>query len=173
MLKGLNRKISGKTLFFLAIWTFFVAAQARAAGTEAGVIESQGIMMVMQGQVDEGLALMKRSVAMEPNNAARHMNYASILMAKGKYFFDAGQGADGEKVLAEAEEHLFLAVKLFKNTPPDRLSKSQCYALLGDIYLYGYGQKKKALGYYQQSFGEDPANAGVQGTIVGLMEPEI
>ncbi|MDP2905813.1 MAG: hypothetical protein Q8O22_05885 [Candidatus Omnitrophota bacterium] len=161
MLNYLSRKISGKVLFFLAIWIFSVAAQASAAGTEAGAVESQGIMMVMQGQVDEGLELMKRSLKMEPNNAARHMNYASMLMAKGKSFFDAGQPADGEKVLVEAQEHLFLAIKLFKNTPPDRLSKSQCYALLGDIYLYGYDQKEKALGYYRQALAEDPANAGV------------
>ena len=165
--------MSGITLFLAATWIFYAASLACAAGSEAGVLESEGIMMVMQGQADEGLALMKRSVMMEPNNAARHMNYASMLMAKGKYFFDSGQRADGEKVLTEAEEHLLLAAKLFKNTPPDRLSKSQCYALLGDIYLYGYGQKKKALEYYQHSLAEDPANVGVQGTIVGLMQPEI
>ena len=171
MLKGLDRKMSGITLFLAATWIFYAASLACAAGSEAGVLESEGIMMVMQGQADEGLALMKRSVMMEPNNAARHMNYASILMAKGKYFFDAGRSTDAEKVLVEAQEHLLLAIKLFKNTPPDRLSKSQCYALLGDIYLYGYDQKGKAFNYYKQALAEDPANAGVRETIMGLVEP--
>ena len=171
MLESLNKKISSKIFFFMAVWILYAAVAAGAAGTEAGVVESQGIMMVMQGKVDEGLVLMKRSVKMEPDNAARHMNYASILMAKGKYFFDAGRSTDAEKVLVEAQEHLLLAIKLFKNTPPDRLSKSQCYALLGDIYLYGYDQKGKAFNYYKQALAEDPANAGVRETIMGLVEP--
>jgi len=75
---------------------------------------------------------------------------------------------EADMTLKEAEEHLLLATRLFKDTAPDRLSKSQCYALLGDIYLYAFGQKDRAAVFYQQAVIADPANSAAKEIVSGL-----
>jgi tetratricopeptide (TPR) repeat protein len=152
-------------LFLLSFNPLFAADNS-----EANLLESQGIMLTVQGRLDEGLALMKKAVKLEPHNALRHMNYGSILMAKGKNLFDGepGDRADGIMILREAVEELQTAVKYFKNTPPDRLSRGNCYALLGDIHLFAFEQKDRALAYYQRSLQEDPQNVGVTQIVESL-----
>jgi len=168
MLKISNRQVGLGILFISGLCMFSVSLGGRCLGSEANSMENEGIMLIMQGKTDDGLALMKSSIKIEPNNPTLHMNYASILMAQGRTLFEAGQIPEADMLLKEAEEHLLLAAKLFKNSAPDRLSRSQCYALLGDIYLYAFGQKDKALKFYQQAITEDSANSGVKEIIKSL-----
>lgn len=151
-----------KRVFFLAAsFLLFAALSASANEGEANALESRGIMLVAADRIDEGLALMKQAVQLEPRNALRHMNYGSILMAKGKALFESGDAVSSSLAFKEAEEELSQALKLFKNDPKDRISRGNCYALLGDISLYGFGKPDQALGYYRQSLREDPQNVGV------------
>lgn len=150
-----------RTFFLTLVFLLCTVCLARASGSEANALESQGIMLVATGKTDEGLALMQKAVQLEPRNALRHMNYGSILMAQGKALFESGDTVASVAALKDAAQELSQALKLFKDSPPERMSRGNCYALLGDIYLYGFGKQEEALGYYRQSLREDPQNVGV------------
>ncbi len=56
----------------------------------------------------------------------------------------------GSAILRQAEEQLHKAIDGF-NPGKDQVYLSQCYFLLGEMYLNAFGDKNKAREYYRRS----------------------
>lgn len=147
-----------KKIFVLSLAVLLVTAAVCSADEQANLTGNEGLMLIQKGQMDEGLKLMKKATGMAPEDAGWHMNYGSMLFAKGQQMFETGLKEEARGVFKDAENELLAAVKLFGQA--DAMPVSQCYFLLGDIYFYVHEDKARAKAFYQQSLDHYPQHGG-------------
>ncbi len=117
--------------------------------TQADKIENEAVALIDGGEAQKGLQLMLKAIEVDPT-PARRMNYASILFGNGVSLFKDGKQEQGTAILRRSEEQLLKAIAGFdKNT--DGLYLSQCYYLLGEMYLNAFADTAKAKTYYQKA----------------------
>lgn len=112
-------------------------------------LENQAVIAIDNGDVDKGLALMAQVIQMDPT-PSRHMNYASILFGNGVAAFKNGQGEQSFAILHQSEAELNKAIKDF-DKDRDAINLSQCYFLLGEMYLNAFNDTIKAKEFYTKS----------------------
>jgi tetratricopeptide (TPR) repeat protein len=125
--------------------------------TKADSVEQEGLSLIDQGQVDQGVDLLREAVRLDPRGN-RQLNLGSILIGNGISLQKDGRSAEAAKIFQEAESELQQAIKLF-DPDEETMFLSEAYNLLGDIYANALDDKSKARQYYQKSltFYENPA----------------
>jgi tetratricopeptide (TPR) repeat protein len=77
-----NTQVSlGKNITALA----YVSEALEIDENNAEALHTKGMIMSMEGQTDESLYLLKRSLKLEPDNVNYHVNYCSTLESIGEY----------------------------------------------------------------------------------------
>ena len=117
----------------------------------------QAMQLLQAGQKEEALARLKELAKAYPKEPAAQMNYGSLLFGKAASLFKQGAQNESKPLFDEAEKHLVSAGKLFSNAKENK-GASQSFFLLGDIYQYIRGDKKKAAEFYNKSLSLDPQN---------------
>ena len=92
---------------------------------------------------------MVQAIALDPT-PLRHMNYGSILFGNGVAVFKDSDPVKGKEILRQAEAQLLKAITGF-NPNRDQAYLSQCYFLLGEMYVNAFGDKFKAIEYYKKA----------------------
>jgi len=125
------------------------AFQAQKLKSQADDLEDKSAQAIDDGDVDQGLDYMVRAIELDPT-PMRYMMYGSILSGNGTSTFKDSDPKKGLQILRLAETQLFKAIKTF-NPRKDQIYLSQCYSLLGDMYLNAFGDKTKAQEYYKRA----------------------
>lgn len=144
----------GLIFFILMVWAGACFAQttpteAQKNRSQADDLEDKSAQAIDDGDMDQALDLMVRAIQLDPT-PLRYMNYGSILFGNGVSIFKNTDQAQGIAILKQAEAQLHKAIQGF-NPNKDQVYLSQCYFLLGEMYLNAYGDKFKAIEYYQKS----------------------
>ena len=102
-------------------------------------------------------------VELSAQDAAAHLNYASILFYKGRRMLKAGATAEGEAIFREIEGELHTALK-FADQNQDalgrRLLQSQCAFMLGDIRYFVFHDPAAATERYREALAYFPQHDG-------------
>jgi TPR repeat protein len=137
----------------LLLWPAFSYAEtstdAQKRISQADALEDKGAQAIDDGDIDHGLDFMVRAIAMDPT-PLRRMNYGSILFGNGVEAFKDSDQNKGKEILRHAETELLKAIAGF-DPNRDQVYLSQCYFLLGEMYLNAFGDKIKARTYYKRS----------------------
>ncbi len=128
---------------------------------QADDLEQQGLSAIDDGRMDEGLALLRKAVALHPR-ANRHLNLGTILSGNGVALFKKGLKAEAAVVFKDSERELQEAVKLF-DPKTESIFLSQAYFLLGELYAQGMQDQKEARKFYQKSISFYPNSAAERG----------
>jgi len=126
---------------------------------QANVLYPEAMKLVNSGQLDAGLALLKKTTTIAPEEPDMHSNYASVLFVKGQQLMKAGQMGRGVAVFNEIESELLTAIRLYQANPSKDIGNfkiAQCNFLLGDVYYYMYADQGGAKLLYQKSLGYYP-----------------
>jgi Flp pilus assembly protein TadD len=116
-----------------------LAYATEALGMEprnADAMHVKGSILFMEGQTDAAVALLKKSIELEPTNIEFQTNMCSTWETLGKY--------------NKAVESCSTAIRLAKDSPPPVLYylRGRAYEALGDIENSGSDYRKaKALGF--------------------------
>ena len=100
--------------------------------SQADAIEDKAAQAIDDGNMDQGLGFMEQAIKLDAT-PLRYMNYGSILFGNGVAVF---KDSDKEKGFNPKQDQTYL---------------SQCYFLLGEMYLNAFGDRFKAREYYQKS----------------------
>lgn len=138
---------------------------------EANKVGNEGIALIQDGKMDEGLALVKRSTEINPDDPSWHMNYGSMLFSMGSSLFKDGSQKESLPVVQEAEKELLWAAKLYNDQKNQNVLESQCYFLLGDIYNFIFQDKAKAKGYYEKTVALYPKHQEANDALKNLGNP--
>jgi len=117
--------------------------------TLADNLEDKAAEAIDDGDMDKGLDDIIQAIALDPS-PSRYMNYGSILFGNGVSLFKDSDQQKGVATLQLAEIQLRKAIAGF-NPHKDQVYLSQCYFLLGEMYLNAFGDRQKAKEYYQRS----------------------
>jgi len=145
------------------LFFFAVPVLAETIAQQADRMENQAVAAIDAGQMEKGLLLMRRAIALDPA-PSRELNYGSVLFGNGVSFFKGGQKDKGQEILAQARGHLLKAVEGFDKTK-DALFLGQAYFLLGEIERNGFADAPKAKEYYKKSlsfYDHEGAKAALQ-----------
>ena len=123
--------------------------QAQKLKSQADDLEDKSAQAIDDGDMDKGLGLMLQSIALDPS-PMRYMIYGSMLFGNGVAIYKDSDQKKGIETLRQAEIQLLKAIKGFSSNK-DQVSLSQCYFLLGEMYLNAFGDKSKAKEYYQRA----------------------
>lgn len=124
---------------------------------DADALELQGLDLIDEGQMDQGLELLRKATALDPK-PNRHLNLGAILSGNGVAAFKDGRKDEAFAVFKEAQAELDQAIDLFD--PKKEITfLSQAYYLLGEMHAQAFGNPAKAREYYQNSISlyENPA----------------
>ena len=149
-----------------------------ASDEEVNRVGNNGIMLINQGKMDEGLAELKRATLMDPKQPAWHMDYGSFLFEKGKMLKRSGRESDAKRNFDEAEKELDEAVNYLKKkeeAPP----KAQCLYLMGEIEFFVRKDMDKSKAYYEKALQSVPNHRGAMdglsqwaaATATGMTQP--
>ncbi len=130
--------------------------------SDANKTGNQGITLIQEGKMNEGLALMKKATELTPEDPGWHMNYGSMLYSQGSSLLKGGSLDESLPLIKEAEKELVLAAQLFEGQKGQNISAGQCYFLLGDIYYYVLEDKMKAKDFYVKSVTTNPGQQEAQ-----------
>ncbi len=138
----------------LVFWSGYAFAQSiptdgQKLKSQADDLEDKSAQAIDDGNMDQGLDLMVRSIRLDPT-PMRHLIYGSILFGNGVAIFKDSDQKKGIETLRLAEAQLLKAINGF-NPNKDQVYLGQCYFMLGEIYLNALGDKFKARGYYQKA----------------------
>jgi len=144
----------GLVFLFLLLWPAVSFAQtsptdAQKIKSQADDIEDQAAQAIDDGDMSKGMDLMVHAVALDPT-PIRRMNYGSMLFGNGVEIFKGSDQHLGQEVLRQAETQLLQAIQGF-DPNKDQVYLSQCYYLLGEMYVNAFGDKVKAKAYYTKS----------------------
>jgi len=117
--------------------------------SQADALEDQSAQAIDDGNIHLGLELMGRSVNLDPA-PARRMNYGGMLYGDGIEIFENIDQHQGLVILQKAESQLRLAIAAF-NPDQDQIYLSQCYFILGKIYMDAYTDPAKAKEYFKRA----------------------
>ena len=117
--------------------------------SQADAIEDKAAQAIDDGNMDQGLGFMEQAIKLDAT-PLRYMNYGSILFGNGVAVFKDSDKEKGKAILHKAEVQLSKAIAGF-NPKQDQTYLSQCYFLLGEMYLNAFGDRFKAREYYQKS----------------------
>jgi tetratricopeptide (TPR) repeat protein len=124
---------------------------------EVNKLGNEGLTLIQRGNWDEGLQKIKEATQLAPKNPTWHMNYASMLLIKGKSVFDAGNKQEARAIYDEVTKELFTAIDLFK-IDDNKILIAHCYFLLGDVYSNIFADNIKAEEFYRSALEFDPQN---------------
>jgi len=144
----------GLIFFILIFWPLIAIAQplspeAQKIRSQADDLEDKSAQAIDDGNLEEASDLMFQAVQLDPT-PLRFMNYGSILFGNGVSAFKEDDQVKGIAILKQAEVQLHKAIEGF-NPNKDQVYLSQCYFLLGEMYLNAFDEKVKAIEYYQKS----------------------
>lgn len=126
-----------------------ITTEAQKLKSQADDLEDKGVAAIDDGQMDQGLDFMARSIRLDPS-PIRYMIYGSILFGNGVAAFKDSDQKKGREILHLAEIQLLQAVQTF-NPSKDQVYLGQCYFLLGEMNLNAFGDKPKAKEYYKKA----------------------
>jgi len=147
--------VSKYLIFFILLFGSAIAfaqtspTEAQKLKSQADDLEDKGAQAIDDGDMNQALDFMVRAIELDPT-PLRHMNYGSMLFGNGVSVFKDTDQAKGIEILRQAEAQLRQAIEGF-NPNKDQVYLSQCYFLLGEMYLNAFGNKVKAIEYYQKS----------------------
>jgi len=124
-------------------------SEAQKIKSQADAFEDKSAQAIDDGNLDQASDLMFQAVQLDPT-PLRYMNYGSILFGNGVSTFKEDDQVKGIAILKQAEVQLQKAIEGF-NTSKDQTYLSQCYFLLGEMYLNAFNDKVKAKEYYTKS----------------------
>lgn len=116
---------------------------------DADKLENEAVELIDSGKRAEGLAKMLEAIEVDPT-PLRRMNYGSVLFGDGVEKYKKGNREEALKIFQMCEKQLVAAIKSF-NAAIDNAYLSQCYFLLGEMYLNAFGGREKAKEYYQKA----------------------
>jgi len=116
---------------------------------KADELEQKGLTLMDQGQMDEGLELLRQAVVENPQ-ASRHLNLGSMLLGNGVALQKQGKSDEALKLFQEAESHIQESIKGF-DPNGETTFISDAYNLLGEMYADAFNDKAKAKIYFQKS----------------------
>lgn len=116
---------------------------------KADEIEQQGLALIDDGKMDDGVALLRQAVTMDPK-ASRHLTLGSILFGNGVTLSKGGNNQEALKIFHEAEKEIQEATAMF-DPNAERTLLSQAYYLLGEMYANAFDDKSKAKEFYEKS----------------------
>jgi len=125
--------------------------------SKADQVEQQGLDLIDQGQVDQGVKLLHEAIGLDPQ-ANRHLNLGAILIGNGVALQKQGKSDEALKDFQEAESELQQAIKTF-DPNGETTFISEAYNLLGEMYANALHDKIKAKTYFEKSlsFYDNPA----------------
>ena len=146
--------LKGLVFFMLVIWPGLACAQAipteaQKLKSQADDLEDKSAQAIDDGDMNQGLDFMIRSIAIDPS-PMRRMIYGSVLFGNGVSVFKDSDQEKGKEILRQAEIQLLKAIQAF-NPNKDQVSLSQCYFFLGEMYANAFGDKVKAKEYYKKA----------------------
>lgn len=124
-------------------------AVSKSGSDEADQLEQQGLGLIESGQMEEGVALLRKAIALDPK-ANRHLNLGTILSGNGVALFKQGDQKAAVKILKESEHEIQQAIKMF-DPVGETIMLSQAYYLLGEMHAQGFKDTSAAKEYYQKS----------------------
>lgn len=149
-------KFSFKGLFFLILvfcsgiaFAQSIPTEAQKNKSQADDLEDKSALAIDDGNMDQGLDFMVRAIKLDPT-PMRYMMYGSILYGNGVSVFKDSDQAKGKEILRQAEAQLLNAIAEF-NPNRDQVYLSQCYFLLGEMYLNAFEDKLKAREFYKKA----------------------
>jgi tetratricopeptide (TPR) repeat protein len=116
---------------------------------KADDIEQQGLGLIDDGHMDQGVKLLREAIKIDPQ-ANRYLNLGSILFGNGVALQKQGQSDEAAQTFKEAEDQLQQAIKRF-DPNGETTFLSEAYNLLGAIYANGFNDKTKAKAFYEKS----------------------
>ena len=124
---------------------------------QADAFEQQGLDLIEAGKMDEGIALLRKAIALDPK-ANRHLNLGAVLSGNGVALFKKDDKKEAVKIFKESEDEIKNAIKLF-DPEQESIFLSQAYYLLGEMYAQGFENTVGARDYYEKSisFYKNPA----------------
>ena len=125
------------------------AAASRTNSDEADHLEQQGLDLIEAGNMDEGLALLHKAIALDPK-ANRHLNFGAILSGNGVSVFKQGHKEDAIRILKESENEIKKAISMF-DPNQESIFLSQAYYLLGEMYAQAFQDIDGARKYFKKS----------------------
>ena len=120
---------------------------AKLAPTRMDFLTDYAAVLRQNGRLDDAEAMLRRSLAADPDNARTHYLLADLLLA---YNPTAG-------LMAKAQGHTQEALRLAPETP---LVQQQMAAL-----LIRQGKPQEAIGWLQKVVAEDPGNVSAELTL--------
>ncbi len=138
---------------------------SNAKADKANEIEQQGLAMIDDGKMDEGLALLRQAIDMDPT-ASRHLSLGGILFGNGVALSKEGNKEAALKIFREAEKEIREATITF-DPNEEKTLLSQAYYLLGEMYANAFGDQSKAKEFYEKSLSFY-ANPEAQHALDGL-----
>ncbi|MCB1229336.1 MAG: tetratricopeptide repeat protein [Verrucomicrobiae bacterium] len=114
----------------------------------ANRLENEGIEAWRSGDFERGAELIEKSIAQDPTNPQRALNYGSLLMLRGRALTDDGQPEAAAKALEESERQLSAAVRLGEGLPGCQQLVGQGFFLLGEIAFYARKDLERAAKFY-------------------------
>lgn len=122
-------------------------AQSQTRTKEADAAGYEGLSLIDQGAMPEGLAKLRLAIETDPQSPVWRMNYASVLFGNGAEEYKSGRELEALGTLREVENELLKAIELFDpNT--DGIMISQCYFLLGQLFYNVYDDPERAAELY-------------------------
>ena len=143
-------------------------ASLKASNEKAGKadqMEQQGLAMIDEGKMDEGLALLRQAIGADPK-AIRHFSLGGILFGNGVALSKQGDKDASLKIFREAQEEIQKATAMF-DPGEERTLLSQAYYMLGEMHANAFDDKSKAKEFYEKSLSFY-ANPEAQRALDGL-----
>lgn len=133
------------------------AKPERSQEDDANALELQGLELIDQEKMNEGIELLRKAIGLDPK-PNRHLNLGAILSGNGIAMFKEGRKDEAVVLFKEAEGELNKAIDLF-DPKKESTFLSQAYYLLGELYAQALSDPDKAREYYQKSLllFENPA----------------
>ena len=116
---------------------------------KADEIEQQGLAMIDEGKMEDGLVLLRQALIMDPK-ASRHLTLGGILFGNGVALSKTAQKEEALKIFREAEKEIQEAITMF-DPDEEKTLLSQAYSLLGQMYANAFADPSKAKEFYERS----------------------
>ena len=126
-----------------------ISAPFADPSSDADKLENEAVELIDAGKRAEGLQKMLKAISTDPT-PLRRMNYGSVLFGDGVEKYKKGDREGALVIFQSCERQLQVAIAAF-NQSTDTAYLSQCYYLLGEMYLNAFGSKEKASEYYTKS----------------------